>query len=168
MKFYAGIGSRQTPLDVLLCMTLYAQRLACNGYTLRSGGAFGADTAFEAGAGSNKEIYLPWNGVRRRFPDGGITVPDMGPALKLAAAHHPAWHYCSRPARLLLARNGFQILGADLKTPVDFVLCWTSGAMGLGGTGQALRIARSHNIPIFDLGKACELPSQLKLENMTL
>jgi hypothetical protein len=30
-------------------------------------------------------------------------------------------------------------------------LCWTKGAAGGGGTGQAIRIARSRDIPVFDL-----------------
>jgi predicted Rossmann fold nucleotide-binding protein DprA/Smf involved in DNA uptake len=45
---YAGIGSRQTPPDVLRRMTRYAQRLQELGWVLRSGGAAGADTTFQA------------------------------------------------------------------------------------------------------------------------
>jgi hypothetical protein len=33
------------------------------------------------------------------------------------------------------------------------VICWTSRGLGGGGTGQAIRIAKAHKIPVFDLGK---------------
>lgn len=44
---YAGIGSRETPLSMLRTMTKVADMLAKKGYTLNSGGAIGADVAFE-------------------------------------------------------------------------------------------------------------------------
>lgn len=46
---YAGIGSRNTPEPVLALMQRCATRLEVLGYTLRSGGANGADSSFEAG-----------------------------------------------------------------------------------------------------------------------
>lgn len=148
-NFYAGIGSRETPPQVLTCMTKIAHRLHLRGYVLRSGGAGGADLAFESGAGDAKEIYLPW----RNF--NGNPSPRYTPsaaAMQMAGDFHPAWERCSPGARKLHARNCHQMLGADLNTPVAFVVCWTPGGHGSGGTGQALRIARAYNIPVFDLG----------------
>ena len=52
--YYAGVGGRETPAHVLNLMTRIAQGLAKVGGILRSGGARGADTAFEAGAGSER------------------------------------------------------------------------------------------------------------------
>jgi len=49
-KFYTGIGSRKTPYQVQQQMQRIAQFLAKKGYTLRSGSANGADSAFEEGA----------------------------------------------------------------------------------------------------------------------
>lgn len=46
------------------------------------------------------------------------------------------------------ARNMHQILGIDLKTPVDMVICWSPGH---GGTEQALRLARAYGIHIVNL-----------------
>lgn len=43
-------------------------------------------------------------------------------------------------------RNIFQILGENLDNQTKLVICWTEG-----GTGQALRLAESLNIPIIDL-----------------
>jgi len=49
MKFYSGIGSRTTPLEVQALCTRIAAQLEKAGYVLRSGGAEGADKAFAAG-----------------------------------------------------------------------------------------------------------------------
>jgi hypothetical protein len=60
---FSGIGSRETPADVCRDMTLICSRLAARGFTLRSGGAPGADLACEAQVGpASKEIFLPWKG----------------------------------------------------------------------------------------------------------
>ena len=145
MKFYAGIGSRRTPPDVLQLMQAVAEKLATLGYTLRSGAAGGADAAFEQGAGSAAEIFLPWpgfNGHNSPFNRPG------SPALELASQFHPAWARLSQGAQKLHARNCYQVLGHNLVDPVQFVLCWHDGS---GGTMQAVRIAESRSIPVFNL-----------------
>jgi len=48
VKYYAGIGSREAPSEILLAMTEIADRLEQKGYILRSGHAKGSDMAFEA------------------------------------------------------------------------------------------------------------------------
>ena len=55
--YYTGVGGRETPPHVLNLMTRIAQGLAKVGGILRSGGARGADSAFEAGAGAAKDIF---------------------------------------------------------------------------------------------------------------
>jgi hypothetical protein len=149
---YAGIGSRKTPPDVLEEMTSIGRHLAVHDFMLRSGGADGADTAFEQGARNAKgkmEIYLPWQGFNGR-PDGLVIDPGFE-AIKVAATHHPNWGACSLAARKLHIRNVYQVLGSDLKTPSRFIICWTEGGKRKGGTGQALRIADTFSIPIYDL-----------------
>lgn len=134
---YAGIGSRDTPVDVLAKMEGIARDLYVMGYTLRSGGAAGADSAFERGAGDMKEIFR---------------ASDATPAsLELASKYHPAWHRCSEYAKKLHARNGFQVLGRDLFSPSQFVVCWTKDGGPTGGTGQAIRLATAYQIPVFNL-----------------
>lgn len=150
---YAGIGSRGTPLPVCRSMVEVGQQLGELGYILRSGGADGADESFEAGAdsvwgGGVKEIFLPWenfNGSLSRL------YPPSASAFELAARFHPVWEKLGQPARALHARNCHQILGLDLRSPVAFVLCWTQGGKGGGGTGQALRIAKHYDIPTIDM-----------------
>lgn len=157
-RYYAGIGSRETPRIQLAAMREIARHLAVfHGMVLRSGGADGADAAFERGcdeAGGLKQIFLPWDGFNGRRKDRMRGVfAGVGPeAMKLAAQHHPAWGSCGRGARSLHARNGYQVLGPKLDSPVEFIVCWTKHAMGQGGTGQALRIAQARGITIYDLG----------------
>jgi hypothetical protein len=136
---YAGIGSRETPRSVLDLMTLIAVKLESLGYTLRSGGAIGADTAFEDGVKSLKEIFYD--------------IDATSDAIELASQFHPAWHNCRSGARKLHGRNSMILLGNNLDTPVKFVVCWTRDGKDTGGTGLGIRIAESMNIPIFNLYK---------------
>ena len=130
---------------------MLATDLASEGWTLRSGGAEGADAAFERGlsASDPREIYLPW----RKFNNNeSVLTAPSAEALVMAEHYHPAWERCSPAARKLMARNMHQVLGADLATPVEFVVCWTPQGSGGGGTGQALRLANDRGIPVFDYG----------------
>lgn len=163
--YYAGIGSRQTPDNILEVMTSVASALEKLGFILRSGGAGGADLAFELGVQdvANKEIYLPWPGFNseERFKLLGNRalhgkIHNIHPAVQkqaqqMAAKYHPAWHRCSQGAKKLHARNCHQALGRDLKTPSAFCVCWTKNGQASGGTGQALRIFKDRNIPIYNL-----------------
>lgn len=169
-RYYAGIGSRETPRAVLREFWRLGRDLAHRGMTLRSGGADGADSAFEGGCDSvngPKQIFLPWDGFQGRHedrtPDRRVYV-GVGPqALDLAGGIHPAWKSCSRGARALHARNGYQVLGPKLDTPVDFVICWTKHGLGQGGTGQAIRIALDRGIRVYDVGNE-ETPHHLKVD----
>jgi len=154
---YAGIGSRETPPAVLALMTKIARFLGELGYTLRSGAARGADSAFEAGA-NRREIYLPWRGFEKRASRYSHPSPE---AAAIAACIHPAWHRLTPGARALQSRNSHQVLGELLRDPVDFVCCWTpDGAScaeertpATGGTGQAIALASLWEIPVFNLAR---------------
>lgn len=156
-KLYAGIGSRQTPPDILGIMTKLGHLYALDGWILRSGHATGADTCFEYGCikGTGaKEIFLPWDGYNGAYhsdTDNGYYVINDSVAMQVAAEFHPAWNRCSPGAKKLHARNMQILLGADLQTPVHAIVCWTPGAEITGGTGQALRVAEKYNIPVFNL-----------------
>lgn len=147
-KFYAGIGSRETPKDICKKMTNIAKFLNKQDFILRSGGAPGADSAFESGAGNKKEIFLPYKGFNGNKSNRYHLSEE---AFELAGKFHPAWNYCKDYARKFHARNCYQVLGENLDDPVQFVVCWTKNGKIAGGTGQALRIAESMNIPICNL-----------------
>jgi len=152
-RSYAGIGSRKTPDIVLESMKHAARYLWEKGLILRSGGANGADTAFEDGlplrAGNAKEIYLPWEGFNGN--KSALFQPTQR-AYEYARRFHPAYKQLSKGAQKLMARNTHQVLGKDLDDPSLFILCWTPDGKGEGGTGQAIRIADAHDIPVFDMG----------------
>ncbi len=147
--YYTGIGARATPPSILAAMTSLATSLEC-AWMLRSGGAEGADKAFEAGVTNpdNKEIYLPWSGFNHNLSKYHHITED---AYTMAKHYHPNWNACSPAARKFHARNCYQVLGLDLATPSTFIVCWTPDGKAVGGTGQALRIAKDENIPIYNL-----------------
>lgn len=152
MIYYAGIGSRETPNEILSVFENIGSYLANKGYILRSGHAQGADQAFECGCNKvngKKEIYLPW--YKFEGSKSNLIV-QQGEAYEIAEKYHPYWYNLKDGARKLQARNSHQVLGKDLDTPSKFIICWTKGGKGSGGTGQALRIAKAYNIPIFDAG----------------
>jgi hypothetical protein len=159
LRFYSGIGARATPPEVLSLMTRAAFALLKRGYVLRSGHAIGADSAFERGAGEAAQIFLPvpgWRGSRSAFDAGTLGEGVWGRAREIAAAHHPAFAGLSRFVQDLHTRNVFQVLGPALDSPSEFVLCWTADGEASGGTGQALRIAATYRVPLYNLQRARE------------
>lgn len=151
-RYYAGIGSRVTPPDVLELIERVGRRLAALGFVVRSGHAPGADQAFERGAQGRAQIFLPWPGFECDKPVIGERFERPTPgAMRVGEQFHPAWPSLSHGGRLLHARNAHQVLGPGLASPASFVLCWTPAGSGSGGTGQALRVARAHGVPAFDL-----------------
>lgn len=153
MKHYAGIGSRKTPQYVLDIFEFnIAPILAKQRYTLRSGAAEGADSAFERGCDfmeGDKEIWLPWRGFEGNTSN---LIVNKDRAFELAKKYHGRWDYLSQGAQKLQARNMHQVLGEDLNTPVRFVVCYTDKGKVIGGTGSALRLSCDKNIPVFNAG----------------
>lgn len=169
-----GIGSRETPDDILSLMTRIGAALEARKARLRSGGAGGADLAFEAGwtDASLCEIYHPWHGFKpkvggtdvdverilgRKRPKFGAGAPIVisgdveARAMEIASASHPAWERCGHGARKLHTRNVPQVLGADLGRLTDMVICWTVDGGPTGGTGQAIRMAMQRGVLIVNL-----------------
>lgn len=158
-KTYAGIGARATPDEIIQQMIILAEFLGKVEYTLRSGGALGADSAFEQGCDNTqgkKEIFLPWanlNGNKSLY-----TKPSAA-ALQLASTIHPNFKNLSDPIKLYIGRNMHQILGLNLDDPVDMVICWTEDGceshntytQKTGGTGSAIALASKHFIPVYNL-----------------
>ena len=147
-KYYAGIGSRETPLSLCPLIKQVVEILNKKDYILRSGGAQGADTFFEQYS-IKKEIFLPWkdyNGNKSELY--GAPHPL---AIEIAKIYHPNYEGLSNGAKTLMARNSQQIFGSDMKTPVEFVVCWTKDGKASGGTGQCIRVATYYKIPVYNL-----------------
>ncbi len=160
--FYTGVGSRDTPPEILTMMMLIGFKMAESGYILRSGGAKGADSYFYYGAiqwlmktvPTGKDfanIYLPYNGFNRNTKDDlsdAFSVftdyPLHEAAVHLASKIHPAWDRCSDFAQKAHGRNCFQVLGHELNKPSRILFCWApplSNGEVKGGTATAWKLA---------------------------
>ncbi len=69
-----------------------------------------------------------------------------------------------------MARNVMQVLGRDCLSPASFVICWAPDSVldeagrvvdVAGGTGQAVRIAATYRVPVFNLAHP---PHQARLD----
>ena len=87
-------------------------------------------------------------------------------AFEIAENFHPNWGRLSQGAQKLQARNSHQVLGQNLETPSSFIVCWTEGGKGSGGTGQAIRIAKHHGIKVIDFG-VFKTPEEITLDPFT-
>lgn len=166
---YTGIGSRETPPEVLQQMTKIAYWLAGQGHTLRSGKAGGADAAFQSGVEwfcynnqiqpttRHAEIYVPWSG----FGEGLWSCWDVvggndQNARNVAMQIHPAWSRCKQGAQKLHTRNVMQILGRHINRPSDLVLFYApEDALGnvKGGTATAVKLARLHGVTTINMAQ---------------
>lgn len=173
MTAYTGIGSRETPAEVVGVMEDAAYRLARMGFVLRSGKAAGADAAFQRGAqrheGAKCEIFIPWRGftggdglisdwditldaVDRQFPEHAEMRRDWVKEV------HGGWERLSQGARKLHERNVHQLFGADLGNAYlnqsKFVLYYaleTKKGDPKGGTATAVNLAKKQGIRTLNL-----------------
>ena len=155
-NIYTGIGSRRVTAPAAASILEVAALLDERGYTLRSGGADGSDTLFESKS-TKKEIYLPAQGFNHNT-SSLYNIPSE--AFEIAKKYHPKWDNLNNFVRKLMARNVQQVLGQDLDSPTDFVVCWTPDGcehhrdrtINTGGTGMAISIATDYcSIPVFNL-----------------
>ena len=150
-RAYTGIGSRDTPPLILEAMEALAGFMAEQEFTLRSGAAEGADTAFEKGAAEfngRREIYLPWPS----FNGHHSKLEPKQEAYTIAEAFHPNWPKLYTAGRKLMACNVHQVLGTSLQSPSQFVVCWTPKGKNVGSTVLAINLALANNIPVINLG----------------
>ena len=170
----ALIGSRQLEQkqeyfeDIKLCYNV-CMRLAQLGVTFTSGlceiGMDGiAQKAYSKAVDlglakeSQFEVYVAdqYNIRRSTLPRKHLaTVRNkdlISETERIASEVHPAWERCNEWARGMHSRNCHQILGYDLQSPVDAVICWTPDGAVVGGTATAIRVAMKYDIPVFNLG----------------
>lgn len=140
LKYYAGIGSRETPTNIQLLMYDIADFMGRKKFILRSGGAKGADESFEKGAkdhGHPFEIFRPED-----------ATPE---AIEIASNCHPNWKACDEFARKAHGRNALILFGDTLRIPVNMIICWTPRGETVGGTGQSIRMAKDYLIRVINL-----------------
>ncbi len=159
MKYYAGIGARATPKDICEIMTQCAAKLEKQGFWLRSGGAEGADIAFQRGVKEKAEIHLPWKNFNLSYQQEHPNhiykvIRENDIAARESLKFHPDCGKLKRAVELLMMRNFYQIQGEPNSS---FIICWTASGEAERGTGQALRIAAHYEIPIFNLAREKDL-----------
>lgn len=170
----ALIGSRQLEQkqeyfeDIKLCYNV-CMRLAQLGVTFTSGlcelGMDGiAQKAYSKAVDlglakeSQFEVYVAdqYNIRKSTLPRKHLAIVRnkdlISETERIASEVHPAWDKCNEWARGMHSRNCHQILGYDLKSPVDAVICWTPNGAVVGGTSTAIRVAMKYGIPVFNLG----------------
>lgn len=163
MDYYSGIGSRQTPTFICEVFTIIAQELSPY-WTLRSGGADGADNAFELGAGDNKHIWLPWKKFNKN--ESKLIFKDKrATAILKTVLSEDHFSKLTDAAVRLHSRNVHQVMGDLIDEPDSkFVLCWTVDAQdNLGGTATAIKLAKELNIPVYNFGKCTSTEEALNL-----
>ena len=160
-KAFSVSTPRDCPQDVLEKLKGLAMRLGNMGYTARLGGApDGSDQAVETNS-IKVELYFPWKKFLKRQSDMPVPGEEgIGKeAVDLAKRFHPAYDKMTEVVQKMIARTSFQIMGANLRDPIKFLVCWSpDGAESskdrtakTGVAGQAISIASSISIPIFNL-----------------
>jgi hypothetical protein len=153
---YAGIGSRQTPPDIIKMMEDIGTLMAIDGHTCNTGAALGADQAFANGANKVRgpiELFLPWSNYEAAWVEtlhnkSVMMFNDKTHTKAIESVHkyHPNSVRLTRGAFKLHARNYLIIEGCSL------IICWTPDGKISGGTGQALRLSQDMGISVMNLG----------------
>lgn len=176
---YTGVGSRETPPDVLILMRRIGYVMAMKGISLRTGEADGADHAFYKGVIDANDIH----GVKFKNEVFVASAPkeyhyvndvvdifrsDLMPSFAIQEFRETAimirgsWDDLSLFGAKCHIRNVAQVLGGDGKSPSRGLICWakpvnpikvTDSKMRyvVGGTNTAYCTAILHNIPVYNL-----------------
>lgn len=148
------VGSREAPQYICDLFTELGIEVRERGWWARSGHAPGIDYAAELGAKDRCIVYLPWTGFNRESPVLGTasSQPLRDEVLKIVYKHEPYAKDLSDGVKLIKSRNVYQVLGVDLQSPSDVVVCWTEEGEVVGGTGLAIKIAERKGIPVINVG----------------
>lgn len=171
--FYTGVGSRETPIDIYNLMIRFA---ALQDKVLRSGGADGADSAFQFGCEQGTpgrkleipEIYHPWENFNHNKAGSTPGMFDYTLEERQFAEYvlyKVLPNLWVKPSVMsLFRRNVYQVTGLAINVEdtvcSDFLLCYTKdGCTGRsnydrstsGGTGVAILIADEFDVPVFNL-----------------
>lgn len=158
-----GVGSRNITREERRHLNDIAYKAFELGYVLRSGHAVGSDYAFEevyamvTADKSRTEIFLPFVGYNRDHNHETINYivnnEHIDECEKIIKKVHGAYEKLSDGAKQMHFRNVKQVLGDDLNTPTTILIACSDPRSGgvKGGTSTAWKIAKSKNIPCFNL-----------------
>lgn len=166
IREYTGVGSRETPMDVLLLMVRLGRTYCDLGMCLRSGDAIGADYAFYVGARLSKRfeetgarIYLSKDGIQERyhnpalgFYNAELFTETYEDAKKIAEEARGGFWGLGKGGIALMTRNTYQVLTETLQAPSRALLYWgipignVKNEKIRGGTNVALQIAKRFGV----------------------
>lgn len=165
--FFTGVGSRETPADILFEFEEIRKVLEELGGMPRSGNAPGADKPFSEGPVSSpldpshkRQIFLPWKTFEdppkdpTQFSEEGYYVKQQlneAMAEQIAEQVIPWWGSLKSSHRQLHGRNPFQVLGPDLESPSRVCVGWSpldKSGEPTGGTRTAFKIAQLYGVPV--------------------
>jgi len=155
MKYYTGIGSRELSDEQKTFIYWLACEMHDLGYTLRSGDADGADTAFQSGAGKLFETWIPWTSfakgpsrelqTQKEFLEAEeyLLESDIIPWFKAMGPASQAFH----------GRNYRQVFGRNKILPEVCFYCAPDDLNGVpvGGTRTAVLVSRNEGIPTINV-----------------
>jgi hypothetical protein len=179
IRYYSGVGSRETPVEIMNRMSRLGTALCDMGYRGRSGLAPGADLSFYQGAQLSQRFdeigfdnYLPNEWIFRK-PEFGGFIPDENKrifnaklfsnyekARELALEARGSFNGLKNGGIELHCRNSYQVLGHELIHPSKILICYAKpiGAANYkekckvsGGTNTAVQIAYKYNIEVVNL-----------------
>lgn len=176
IAYYTGVGSRETPDDILELMMRFGKVQCDIGLRGRSGLAPGADKAFYLGAQKSERFeevgfdnFLP-NSWMFNKPDYGNVTPNPSKnifdakrfdnyemAQEIACRARGSFNGLGNGGIELHTRNTYQVLGPTLDVPSLGLVCWAMpvGRKGMvkGGTNTAVQIAIEYGVEVINLYK---------------
>ena len=122
--------------------------------------------AFERGSGGLIDIYLPWEGFncvskikcRDVYFPMEVDLDIRQETFEMLRDVLDMTHYYNIIKRFAYrcfhCRNVLMVLGPDLESPSEFLICWSpwnkSKSGVKGGTNTAYQIAVANNIPVYN------------------
>lgn len=151
-KIATLVGSREPPDDISRLAFVIGKNLSNIGVINRTGGAVGMDSNFA-------KFYNPILIENYRPSNDQYDCIDVSrfdnyqEAYELTERIVPHFEHLDEVQKALHIRNCYQVLGRDLRSPSDILICWCRVSCGvpMGGTRTAITLARMHKIPVYNL-----------------
>lgn len=157
-KPYIMTSGRDVPKHIVEQMVELSRSIKESGYVLRIGGLEGGDNVLGE-LDKDAELYLPWKNFSDKVSKLYFSTEEC---LALASKFNAKFNEINNSMRSFLGMYTRMVLGKDLKSRVNFIICWTpdgaedssSITTKTGLIAQAIGIASAMKIPVFNLNNA--------------
>ena len=174
---YTGVGSRETPDDILILMRRIGYVMAMKGISLRTGEAEGADHAFYKGVVDandihgvkfKNEVFVAAAPKSHHYVNDVVNIFSGDSSFAIQEFRETAimirgsWDDLSYFGAMCHIRNVAQVLGGDGKSPSRGLICWAKPVNPIKATDSIMRYVEGetntayctailHNIPVYNL-----------------